>query len=168
MTQPSKGRAWFEAALRSRTPLGVIWLGFHLARCALSRGEPATVLEWTRRVRTAIDASGFEGLRPATYALESVALAMLGDAAASAARADEVESSTLGFGFTRTRAGARTGVVVDRSRARSIMLAPCCSPRPTAQSELEHVPAAAWLLHDSVRIGVDPDDRRAGCRRSRL
>jgi DNA-binding CsgD family transcriptional regulator len=155
----AQGRAWFDAAVRARTPLGVIWLGFHLARCALSRGEPATVLGWTRRVRTAIDASGFEGLRPATCALESVALAMLGDTAASAARADEVESSTLGFGFIAPElalARAWSSIAVGEiDHARSVLLA--AAGRAEA---LEHVPAAAWLLHDCIRVGVDPETAR--------
>ena len=83
----------------ARMPLGVIWLGVHLARCALAQGRPETALRWTARACTAIDASGFEGLRPAAYAIEAVAHGLLGDAAASAARADEVDALTIGFGF---------------------------------------------------------------------
>ena len=44
----ARGRAWFEVAARARMPLGVIWLGVHLARCALAQGRPATALRMER------------------------------------------------------------------------------------------------------------------------
>ena len=31
----AQGREWFDVAARGRMPLGVIWIGFHLARCAV-------------------------------------------------------------------------------------------------------------------------------------
>ena len=94
-----KGRAWFDVVERARNPLGVMWLGVHLARCALIHGRPATVLRWTQRACTAIDSSGFEGLRPVVYSIEAVAYGLLGDGASSVARADLVDSLEAGFGF---------------------------------------------------------------------
>ena len=94
-----RGRRWFDVAAAARQPLGVIWLGVHLARSAIAQGQPATALAWTVKAGTAIDASRLEGLRPAAYAIEAVAHGLLGDAAASAARADEVDALRSGFGF---------------------------------------------------------------------
>ena len=94
-----RGGAWFELASGARNPLGVMWTGVHLARGALAQGRPATVLRLTERTRTAIESSGFEGLRPTVGALEAVAYALLGDAEASAARADESDAASAGFGF---------------------------------------------------------------------
>jgi DNA-binding CsgD family transcriptional regulator len=152
----AKGRAWFEAAARARMPLGVIWIGVHLARCALNRGQPATALEWSGRARKAIDASGLEGLRPAAYAVEAVAHGLLGDAIASADRADQVDASTLGFGFIAPE--------LPLARAWALIVAgaiPAARSRLlTAADDAErlgHLPTAAWLLHDAARIGAAAD-----------
>jgi DNA-binding CsgD family transcriptional regulator/tetratricopeptide (TPR) repeat protein len=147
-----KGRSWFEVAARARTPLGVIWIGVHLGRCALNRGRPVTALDWTDRVCTAIDASGLEGLRPAALAVQGVAHALLGDVAASAASADRVEASTLGFGFVAPELPlARAWALIAAGAipaARDLLV--------TAADDAErlgHLPAAAWLLHDASRVG---------------
>jgi len=152
----ANGRAWWDVAARARMPLGVIWLGVHLARCALSQGLPETALGWTARVCTAINASGLEGLRPAAYAIEAVAHGLRGDAAASAARADEVDALTLGFGFLAPELplGRAWSLVAsgEVAAARRLLI--------TAADEAEssgHVPAAAWLLHDAARLGASGD-----------
>ena len=112
----AKGRQWFDVAARGRIPLGVIWIGFHLARCAVQRGRPRTALEWTGRVQAAIDASGLEGLRPATDAVAAVAHGMLGDAAASARRRGTGRRRDTRIRVHRPRTAARPGVGADRRR----------------------------------------------------
>ncbi len=149
----ARGRSWFEVAARARTPLGVAWLGVHLARCALAQGRPTTALGWTARARTAIDASRLEGLRPAAYAIEAVAHSLLGDAAASAARANDVDALTTGFGFLAPELPlARAWSLVAAGAipaARDLLLAAADDAEPTG-----HLPAAAWLLHDAARVGA--------------
>jgi DNA-binding NarL/FixJ family response regulator len=147
-----KGSSWFEIANRARMPLGVIWLGAHLARCALARGCPTTALEWSDRACRAIDVSGFEGLRPIAYTVQAVAHGLLGDAAASTARADHVDALTSGFGFFaaelplgRAWAHVAAGEV---AAARTRLL----SAADDAE-RLGHAAAAAWLLHDAARLG---------------
>ena len=149
----TNGRAWWDVAARARMPLGVIWLGVHLARGALSQGLPATALGWTARVCTAINASGLEGLRPAAYAIEAVAHGLRGDAAASAARADEVDALTLGFGFLapelplgRAWSLVASGEIV---AARQLLISAADDAEGSG-----NVPAAAWLLHDAARLGA--------------
>lgn len=152
----ARGREWFDIAVRSRAPLGVIWIGVHLARCALTQGRPATALEWTSKVCAAIDASGFEGLRPAAYAVEAVAHGLLGDAAASAARADQVEASELGFGFISPELPLARGWALIAagaiSAARDMLLA-----TGDEAERLGHLPTAAWLFHDAARVGGAAD-----------
>ena len=152
----ARGREWFEAAVRSKAPLGVIWIGVHLARCALTRGRPATALQWSGKVITAIDASGFEGLRPAAYAVEAMAHALLGDAAASAARADQVEASMLSFGFISPELPLARGWALIAAGAiapaRDVLLA-----AGDAAERLGHLPTAAWLFHDAARVGAAAD-----------
>jgi DNA-binding CsgD family transcriptional regulator len=146
------GRAWFEVAVRARAPLGVIWIGFHLARCALNRGQPATAIDWSTRVCTTIDASGFEGLRPAALAIQAVAHGLLGDIENSALLAARVEASKLGFGLIAPELPlARSWALIaagEISAARDLLL--------TAADDAErlgHLPSAAWLFHDAARIG---------------
>ena len=98
----AQGRQWFEVAARGRIPLGVIWIGFHLARCAVQRGQPRTALDWTGRVQAAIDGSGLEGLRPATDAAAAIAYGMLGDAESSARCADRVDGGDDWIRLRRT------------------------------------------------------------------
>lgn len=147
-----KGRAWFETAVRGRAPLGVIWTGFHLARCALARGQPMTAIERGVRVCTAIDASGLEGLRPAVLAIQAVAHGLLGDVSVSADLAYRVEASTLGFGFIAPELPmARAWALIaagEISAARDLLLAAA-----DAAEQLGHLPAASWLFHDAARIG---------------
>jgi len=148
-----RGRSWFAMASRARSPLGVIWVGLHLARCALARGQPVTALSWTERVTTALDASGLEGVRPAACAVAAVGLALLGDAAGSMARADEAESLAPGFGFLvpelplgRAWALVAAGEI---PTARARLLAAAAEAEAGGQ-----VPTAAWLLHDAARLGA--------------
>ena len=153
----SRGRRWFEVAARARMPLGVIWLSVHLARCALAQGRPATALRWSGRACTAIDASGLEGLRPAAYAIQAVAHGLLGDAVASAARADEVDRLRSGFGFLAPELplGRAWSLVAAGAMpaARDVLVAAADDAERTG-----HLPAAAWLLHDAVRLGAGASD----------
>ncbi len=151
-----RGGAWFELASGARNPLGVMWTGVHLARGALAQGRPATVLRLTERTRTAIESSGFEGLRPTVGALEAVAYALLGDAEASAARADESDAASAGFGFLapelalgRAWASVAAG---ELNAARALLLAAGDDAARTG-----HVPTACWLLHDAARLGALQD-----------
>jgi DNA-binding CsgD family transcriptional regulator len=146
-----RGSEWFDLAARARAPLGVIWIGVHLARCAINRGRPMTALERSERVCAAIDASGFEGLRPAALAVQAIAHGILGDAAASAELADRVEASTLGFGFIAPELPlARAWALIAAgalAAARDLLV--------TAADDAErlgHLPSAAWLFHDAARI----------------
>jgi len=148
-----KGRAWFEVAARARVPLGVTWLCVHLARCALSQGRPGAAIRWIERARPIIDASAVEGLRPAAYALEAAAHGLLGDAAASAHWADEVDRLEAGFGFlVPEQALGRAWALVaagDLPAARAALLT---GADDAEQNSL--VPSAAWLLHDAIRLGA--------------
>jgi DNA-binding CsgD family transcriptional regulator len=149
----ARGRPSFDVAARARMPLGVIWVGFHLARCAVARGQPATALGWIARVTTAMDASGLEGVRPAASAVAAVALGLLGDAAGSAARADEVDSLAPGFGFLAPELPlGRAWALVAGGQipaARALLL-----DAATAAEAAGHVPVAGWLLHDAARLGA--------------
>ena len=154
-----RGGAWFEAASGARNPLGVMWTGVHLARGALAQGRPATVLRLAERTRMAINSSGFEGLRPTVCALEAVANALLGDAAASAARADEGDAAQAGFGFLapelalgRAWASVANGELVS---GRAVLLA-----AGDDAARAGHVPTACWLLHDAARLGAAQDVAR--------
>jgi DNA-binding CsgD family transcriptional regulator/tetratricopeptide (TPR) repeat protein len=148
-----KGRSWFEVAVRARAPLGVIWLAVHLARGALTQGRPDTALRWSGRACSAIDASGVEGMRAAAYAIQAVAHSLLDDAAASAARADEVDALTTGFGFLAPELplGRAWALVAagELPAARALLL-----PAATDAERAGHLPAAAWLLHDAARLGA--------------
>jgi DNA-binding CsgD family transcriptional regulator/tetratricopeptide (TPR) repeat protein len=151
-----KGRAWFDVVERARNPLGVMWLGVHLARCALVQGRPVTVLRWTQRACTAIDSSGFEGLRPIVYSIEAVAYGLLGDRESSADRTDLVDTLDAGFGFLHHELalGRAWGTVAygEPAAARDVLMA---AAGPAARAG--HVPAAAWLLHDAARLGGHHD-----------
>jgi DNA-binding CsgD family transcriptional regulator len=149
----SKGREWFDVAARGRIPLGVIWIGFHIARHTIQRGQPRTALEWTQRVEKAIDSSGLEGLRPATDCVAAVAHGMLGDGESSARCADRAEAATDGFGYAAAelplgRAWARIAAG-DYDAARTLLIEAAGSAE-----QLGHLPTAAWLLHDAARIGA--------------
>jgi len=149
----AQGREWFDVAARGRIPLGVIWIGLHLARCAILRGRPRTALEWTGRVQTAIAASGLNGLRPATDAVTAIAFGMLGDADASESSADRADAATDGFGYIATELPlGRAWALIAAGQyvaARELLL-----DAAAAAEELGHLPAATWLLHDAVRIGA--------------
>ncbi|HZB41889.1 MAG TPA: AAA family ATPase [Ilumatobacter sp.] len=149
----AKGRQWFEVAARSRIPLGVMWIGLHLARCAVLRGQPRSALEWARRVRSAIDTSGLEGLRPATDAAAAMAHGVLGDAESSARCADQVDGATTGFGYLAPELPlARAWALIAAGQydpARRLLV-----EAAESAEQLAHLPAAAWLLHDAARIGA--------------
>jgi ATP/maltotriose-dependent transcriptional regulator MalT len=148
-----RGRPWFDAAARARMPLGVIWTGVHMARCALAQGRPTTAIGWSERACSAIDASGFEGLRPAAYALRAAAHGIRGEGAAAVEFADQVDAMTAGFGFLaaelalgRAWALVATGEIAD---AGALLLAVAADAE-----RIGHLPAASWLLHDAVRLGA--------------
>ena len=149
----AEGREWFDVAARGRIPLGVIWIGFHLARCAVQRGRPRTALEWTGRVQGAIDASGLEGLRPATDTAAAIAYALLGDAESSAQCAGRVEAATTGFGYVAPELPlARAWALIaagEYATARTLLI-----DAADAAEQVGHLPAAAWLLHDAARVGA--------------
>ena len=148
-----RGRAWFEVALQARMPLEVMWLAVHVARCALVQGRAATARRWADRATTATEAIRFDGLRPITAAFRAAAHGLLGDAAASAAAADEVEGLSPGFGaFAYELPLGRAWALVaggDNRSAGNLLL--------TAAEDAERsgfVPTAAWLLHDALRLGA--------------
>jgi DNA-binding CsgD family transcriptional regulator len=147
----ARGRSWFEVAARARMPLGVIWLSVHLARCAVTQGRPETALRWCSRARTAIDASGLEGMRPATYAIQAVAHGLLGDGTASAACAAEAETLRSGFGFLAVELplGRAWSLIAGGAltAARDVLV-----PAADNAEQSGHLPAAAWLLHEAVRL----------------
>lgn len=147
------GRTWVDLATRARTPRGVAWFSVHLARCALTQGRPATALQWGERARVAAESGGYDGLKPITSALLAVAHALLGDAAASAAQADQIDAGARGFGFfdaelTLGRAWALVAAH-QMPAARAVLL----SAAEDAE-RARHLPVAAWLLHDAVRLGA--------------
>ena len=152
----ARGGRWFEVAATARMPLGVIWFAVHLARGALLQGRPETALQWTAKARAAIDASSLEGMRPAAYALEAVAHSLLGHAAASAERADAAAASSSGFGFLAPEVplGRAWSLVAsgELPAARAVLLAAAADAERTG-----HLPAAAWLFHDAVRLGAAAD-----------
>ncbi len=152
----ARGGPWFEVAAKARMPLGVIWLAVHLARCALAQGRPTTALQWTAKACIAIDASGLEGMRPAACAIQAVAHSLLGDAAASAGRADAVDALSSGFGFLAPELplGRAWSLVAagETPAARTLLLAGADDAERTG-----HRPAAAWLLHDAARLGAAAD-----------
>jgi ATP/maltotriose-dependent transcriptional regulator MalT len=134
-------------------PLEVMWFAVHLARCALVQGRAATARRWADRATTAIEAHRFEGLRPITAAFRAAAHGLRGDAAASAAAADEVDGLSPGFGaFAFELPLGRAWALVaggDTRSARDLLL--------TAAEVAERsgfVPTAAWLLHDAIRLGA--------------
>ena len=92
-------------------------------------------------------------MRPITAAFRAAAHGLLGDAAASAAAADEVEGLSQGFGaFAFELPLGRAWALVaggDLRSARDLLL--------TAAEDAERsgfVPTAAWLLHDAIRLGA--------------
>ena len=149
----SQGRKWFDVAARGRIPLGVIWIGLHVARCAVLRGQPRTALEWAGRVQTAIDASGLTGLRPSTDAVTAMAFGMLGDADESASSAARLDTNHNGFGYLATELSlGRAWALIAGGQydaARGLLL-----DAATVAEQLGHLPAAAWLVHDAARIGA--------------
>jgi DNA-binding CsgD family transcriptional regulator len=151
-----RGRRWFEISASTRMPLGIAWFGVHLARCALVQGQPATAMQWAERACTAIGPMQFEGLRPIAYAVQAAAHGMLGDAVASAARADEVGTLSSGFGFLAPElALGRAWALVasgEISGARALLL-----DAAGAAERDGHVGAAAWLYHDAARLGAPGD-----------
>jgi DNA-binding CsgD family transcriptional regulator len=151
-----KGRSWFDVAARARAPLGVIWISVHLARCALAQGRPVTAIEWSERAGSAIDASGFEGLRPAAFMVQAVAHGLLADADACRSLADRVDAMTSGFGFLAPELplGRAWALIAagEIPAAQALLLAAADEAERTG-----HLPAAAWMLHDAARLGAAVD-----------
>ncbi len=147
------GRVWLDRATRERRSLGVAWFGVHLARCALIEGRPATARRLAERARGAAEAGGYDGLKPIAYSLLAMAHALLADAPASAAQAGQIDTGARGFGFFdaelalgRAWALAAAG---EMPAARAALVA-----AGAAAEQAGHVPVAAWLLHDAVRLGA--------------
>ena len=149
----ARGRVWFDSEARTRLPIGASLLGLHLARCALAQGRPATALHWTARAGRQIDATRLEGLRPAAYAIEAIAHGLLGDAATSARRIDEIDALATGFGILAPELplGRAWALVAagEIPSARTLLFAAADEAERTGQ-----LPAAAWLLHDAARLGA--------------
>jgi DNA-binding CsgD family transcriptional regulator len=149
----AQGTAWFDVAARARAPLGVNWVCAHLARGALAQGRPATALRWSARIVAAADSSRLEGLRPTAHAIAAAAHGLLGDAAAAAEHADEVDALPPGFGFLAPELplGRAWALVAagDIPSARALLLAAAVEAEAAG-----HLPAAAWLLHDAARLGA--------------
>ena len=149
----ARGGRWFDIAARSRSPLGTIWVAVHLARCALAQGLPQTALRWSRRAGAAIDSSRLEGLRPAAVAIAAAAHGLRGDAAASAAGADEADALPPGFGLLASELplGRAWALVAagEIPAARALLLAAAGDAEGAG-----HLPAAGWLLHDAARLGA--------------
>ena len=151
------GRTWLDRAARERRPLGVAWFGIHLARCAITQGRPSTARQLADRARAAAEAGGYDGLKPIAYSLLAMACGILGDAAASASHALKIDAGARGFGFFdaelalgRAWAMAAAG---DVPAARAVLVA-----AGTGAEQADHLPVAAWLLHDALRLGADDDD----------
>jgi DNA-binding CsgD family transcriptional regulator/tetratricopeptide (TPR) repeat protein len=149
------GRTWLDRAVRERRPLGVAWFGIHLARCAITQGRPATARDLADRARGAADAGAHDGLKPIAHSLLAMAHGLLGNATASASHARQIDAGARGFGFFDAelalgRAWA-TAVAGDWRAARAALVT-----AGTSAEQADHFPAAAWLLHDALRL--DPGD----------
>ena len=147
------GRVWLDLATRVRMPLGVAWFCIHLARCALAQGRPATARQWGERAAMNAEAWGFEGLQPMAHAVLAIAHGLLGNAVESAARADQIDALRSGYGFLgpELSLGRAWALVAagDVLAARAVLVASAAAAEQT-----QHVPVAAWLLHDAVRLGA--------------
>jgi DNA-binding CsgD family transcriptional regulator len=147
------GRVWLDRAARERRPLGVTWFSVHLARCALTQGRAATARDLAERACAAAEAGGYEGLKPISRALLAVAQGLLGHAAASAACAEQVVAGGRGFGFFEPElALGRAWAMVaagEMPAARALLTAAAA-----AAEDASHIPTAAWLLHDALRVGA--------------
>jgi len=150
------GRVWLDRATRERRPLGVAWFGIHLARCALTQGKAVAARRLAERAYFAAEAGGYDGLRPIASSLLAIAHALLGDAAASAARAGQIDTGARGFGFFDAelalgRAWALVAVGEVTAAQAALITA------GAASEQAGHVPVAAWLLHDAMRLGAGDD-----------
>ena len=134
----------------------MIWLAVHLARCALLQGRPATALQWTAKACTAIDTSKLEGMRAAAYSVDAVARSLLGDAAASAARADAADAVTSGFGFLAAEQPLGRAWSLVAAGALPVARAVLMDGGRDAE-QTGHLPAASWLFHDAARLGAAAD-----------
>lgn len=147
------GRQWLDAAARVRMPLGVTWFCIHLARCALAQGRPATARQLAERALMNADMWGFEGLRPMANAVLAVSHCLLGNAAQSAAHADRTDPLMTGYGFLgpELSLGPAWALVAggDLVAARTVLISAA-----DAAEQAGHVPVAAGLLHDAIRLGA--------------
>jgi DNA-binding CsgD family transcriptional regulator len=147
------GRAWLDLAARVRMPLGVTWFALHVARCALAQGRPATARQLAERAHSNAQAWRFEGLLPMATAVLAVAQALLGEATESARRAEQIDARRSGYGFLEPELSlGRAWALVAGGRvveARTVLVAAADQATQT-----HHVPVAAWLLHDAIRLGA--------------
>jgi DNA-binding CsgD family transcriptional regulator/tetratricopeptide (TPR) repeat protein len=147
------GRTWLDLATRVRMPLGVTWFALHLARCALAQGRPATARQLADRAHTNAQAWKFAGLLPMAAAVLAIAHALLGEGTDSARRAEQIDDRRSGYGFLEPELSlGRAWALVAGGRvaeARTVLVAAADRAEQT-----HHVPVAAWLLHDAIRLGA--------------
>jgi DNA-binding CsgD family transcriptional regulator len=152
-TAEERGRARFDQARGAHDTMSATWLGVHLSRCALAQGRPRSALRWLERLSLPIGGYGLDGLRPIGAAIRALAFALLGDAAASTAAADDIERFGPGFGqfATELRRGRAWALLRsdDVDGARGVLMA---AADDAERSGL--VPAAAWALHDAIHAGA--------------
>ena len=146
------GRTWLDLAARVRMPLGVTWFALHLARCALAQGRPETARQFAQRAHANAHAWRFQGLLPMATAVLAVAPALLGQATDSARWAEQIDARRSGYGFLEPELSlGRAWALVaggQVQKARTMLVAAADQAEHT-----HHVPVAAWLLHDAIRLG---------------
>jgi DNA-binding CsgD family transcriptional regulator len=147
------GKTWLDLSVRERRPLGVAWFGIHLARCAITQGRPATARDLADRARSAAEAGGHDGLKPIAHSLLAMAHGVLGNAVASASHAAQIDAGGRGFGFFDAelalgRAWAMAAAGDSRAAAAVLVAA------GHSAEQADHLPVAAWLLHDGLRLGA--------------
>jgi ATP/maltotriose-dependent transcriptional regulator MalT len=147
------GRRSLDVATRSRMHRGVAWFCVHLARGALAQGRPVTARGWAERATSTAHAWGLRGLQPIACSILAVAYALLGDADASSARREQADALASSFGFLVPELALGRAWALVAAREIQAARAELLAGARTAE-EMSNVPAAAWLLHDAVRLGA--------------